>query len=127
MSLSLLLDTQALLWWLADDPALTPAARTALRAAGTPVFVSAATAWEISLKQALGKLESPDDLETALAASRFQPLLITVAHALAAGRLPRHHDDPFDRILIAQAQYAQLTVVTHDPQFHLYDVAILWA
>ena len=125
--MSLLLDTQALLWWLADDPALTPAARTAIRAAGTPVFVSAATAWEISIKQALGKLEAPDDLEAALAASRFQLLPITVAHALAAGRLPCHHDDPFDRMLIAQAQYAQLTVVTHDPQFRLYDVAILWA
>ena len=87
---------------------------------------SAATAWEISIKQALGKLEAPDDLEAALAASRFQPLPITVAHALAAGRLPRHHDDPFDRMLIAQAQHAQLTVVTHDPKFRLYDVAILW-
>jgi PIN domain nuclease of toxin-antitoxin system len=122
---TLLLDTHALLWWLADDPALTPVARTAIRAAGTLVFVSAATAWEISIKQALGKLEAPDDLEAALAASRFQPLPITVAHALAAGRLPRHHDDPFDRMLIAQAQHAQLTVVTHDPKFRLYDVAIL--
>jgi PIN domain nuclease of toxin-antitoxin system len=123
---TLLLDTHALLWWLADDPALTPVARTAIRAAETLVFVSAATAWEISIKQALGKLEAPDDLEAALAASRFQSLPITVAHALAAGRLPRHHDDPFDRMLIAQAQHAQLTVVTHDPKFRLYEVAILW-
>jgi PIN domain nuclease of toxin-antitoxin system len=123
---SLLLDTHTLLWWLADDPALTLAARSAIRAAGTLVFVSAVTAWEISIKQALGKLDAPDDLEAALAASRFQPLPITVAHALAAGRLPRHHDDPFDRILIAQAQHARLTVVTHDPKFRLYDVAILW-
>ena len=124
--MTLLLDTHALLWWLADDPALTPVARTAIRAAETLVFVSAATAWEISIKQALGKLEAPDDLEAALAASRFQSLPITVAHALAAGRLPRHHDDPFDRMLIAQAQHAQLTVVTHDPKFRLYEVAILW-
>ena len=124
--MTLLLDTHALLWWLADDSALTPAARTAIRATGTLVFVSAVTAWEISIKQALGKLEAPDDLEAALAASRFQPLPITVAHALAAGRLPRQHDDPFDRMLIAQAQHAQLTVVTHDPKFRLYDVAILW-
>ena len=92
--MTLLLDTHALLWWLADEPALTPVARTAIRAAGTLVFVSATTAWEISIKQALGKLEAPDDLEAALAASRFQPLPITVAHAIAAGRLPRHHDDP---------------------------------
>ena len=120
----MLLDTHALLWWLADDSALTPVARTAIRAAETLVFVSAATAWEISIKR-IG-LEAPDDLEAALAASQFQPLPITVAHALAAGRLPRHHDDPFDRMLIAQAQHAQLTVVTHDPKFRLYDVAILW-
>ena len=124
--MTLLLDTHALLWWLADDPALTPVARTAIRAGGTLVLVSAATAWEISIKQALGKLEAPDDLEAALVASRFLPLPITVAHALAAGRLPRHHDDPFDRMLIAQAQYAQLTIVTHDPKFRLYAVDILW-
>jgi hypothetical protein len=66
------------------------------------------------------------DGEAALAASRFQPLPITAAHALAAERLPCHHDDPFDRMLIAQSQHAQLTVVTHDPKFRLYDVAILW-
>ena len=127
--MTLLLDTHALLallWWLTDDPALTPVVRTAIHTAETLVLVSAATSWEISIKQALGKLEAPDDLEAALAASRFQPLPITVAHALAAGRLPRHHDDPFDRMLIAQAQQTQLTVVTHDPKFRLYDVAILW-
>jgi PIN domain nuclease of toxin-antitoxin system len=123
---TLLLDTHALLWWLADDPALTPVARDAIRAVGTLVLVSAATAGEISIKQALGKLQAPDDLEAALVASRFQPLPITMAHALAAGRLPRYHDGPFDRMLIAQAQYAQLTIVTHDPKFRLYDVAILW-
>lgn len=124
--MSLLLDTHALLWWLADDPALTVEARTTIRAAGTRVFVSAATAWEISIKQALGKLEAPDDLEAALAASRFQSLPMTIPHALTAGRLPRHHEDPFDRMLIAQAQHEQLTVVTHDPKFGLYNVAILW-
>lgn len=124
--MTLLLDTHALLWWLADDPALKPAARTAIRTAGTQVYVSAATAWEISIKQALGKLEAPEDLEAALRANRLQPLPITVAQALAAGQLPRHHDDPFDRMLIAQAQQAQLTVVTHDPHFRRYEVAILW-
>src|SRR5262249_16567552 len=76
---TLLLDTHALLWRLADDPALTPVVRTAIRAAGTLIFVSVATAWEISIKQALGNLEAPDDLEAPLAASRYQPLPITVA------------------------------------------------
>lgn len=124
--MNFLLDTHVVLWWLADDLALTPAARTAISAADTAVFVSAVTAWEISIKQALGKLNAPDDLEAALLANRFQPLPITVAHALTAGRLPRHHDDPFDRMLIAQAQHAHLTVVTHDATFRLYEVPVLW-
>jgi PIN domain nuclease of toxin-antitoxin system len=115
-----------LLWWLADDPALTAAARTAIRQSDVLVFVSAATAWEISIKQTLGRLEAPDDLAEALAANRFHALPITVAHALAAGRLPRHHDDPFDRMLVAQAQAERLTLVTHDPQLQPYGIPILW-
>jgi PIN domain nuclease of toxin-antitoxin system len=122
----LLLDTHALLWWLADDPALSPVARGAIATGPTRVFVSAASAWEMSIKHAQGKLESPDDLEAQLITHRFQPLPITVAHALVAGRLPRHHGDPFDRMLIAQAQLHQLTVVTHDPRFQPYGVPILW-
>ena len=122
----LLLDTHALLWWLADDPALSPAARAAIAAGQTRVLVSAASAWEMSIKRVQGKPEIPDDLEAELVTHRFQPLPITVAHALVAGRLPRHHGDPFDRMLIAQAQLHQLTVVTHDPRFSLYGVPILW-
>lgn len=122
----LLLDTHALLWWLADDPALSPVARTAIAAGQTRVFVSAASAWEMSIKCAQGKLDIPDDLEAELVTHRFQPLPITIAHALVAGCLPRHHGDPFDRMLIAQAQLHQLTVVTHDPRFPLYGVPILW-
>lgn len=122
----LLLDTHALLWWLADDAALSPAARAAIAAGRTHVFVSAASAWEMSIKSAQGKLDCPDDLEAELTQHRFQALPITVAHALAAGRLPRHHGDPFDRMLIAQAQLHQLTVVTQDPRFPLYGVPILW-
>jgi PIN domain nuclease of toxin-antitoxin system len=122
----LLLDTHTLLWWLADDPALSAAAQTAIAAGPTQVFVSAASAWEMSIKRALGKLDIPDNLEAELAAHRFQVLPITVAHALVAGGLPRHHGDPFDRMLIAQAQLHQLTVVTHDPRFQLYGIPILW-
>lgn len=122
----LLLDTHALLWWLADDPALSPTARTTIAAGQTQVFVSAASAWEMSIKRAQGKLDSPEDLEAELVRHRFQPLPITIAHAVVAGRLPRHHSDPFDRMLIAQAQLHQLTVVTHDPRFPLYGVPILW-
>jgi PIN domain nuclease of toxin-antitoxin system len=89
------------------------------------VFVSAASAWEISIKKSLGKLESPDDLLRQLERHRFQPLAITIAHALAAGGLPRLHDDPFDRMLIAQARLEGLTIVTRDPRFGRYAVATM--
>jgi PIN domain nuclease of toxin-antitoxin system len=115
-----------LLWWLGDNKALSMKARRAIRDARNTVFVSAATAWEMSIKQALGKLQAPDDLADALAANRFHPLPITIAHATAAGRLPRHHDDPFDRMLVAQAHAEQLTLVTHDPHIGRYGVPILW-
>ncbi len=80
----------------------------------------------MSVKRAQGKLDIPDDLEAELVAPRFQPLPITVAHALVARRLPSHHGDSFDRMLITQAQFHQLTVVTHDPRFQPYGVPILW-
>ena len=122
----LLLDTHVLLWWLGNDPALTPVARAAIAAPGTLVFVSAASAWEMSIKGAQGKLVVPDDLEAQLTRHRFRPLPITVVHGLAAGVLPQHHRDPFDRMLIAQAQLERLTVVTHDPQFQPYGIPFLW-
>lgn len=126
--MNLLLDTHVLLWWLDDNPALSKTARTAIREASNSVLVSAATAWEISIKQAIGKLDAPDDLEIAVGASRFQPLPITtLAHAIAAGRLPRHHDDPFDRMLVAQARIEGLTLVTHDSRIRAYDVPTLWS
>ena len=121
----LLLDTHVLLWWLAADPGLSPAARSVIAEGANTVFVSAATAWEMAIKRALGKLIVPDDLEGAVTASGFQSLPITMAHALLAGALPRHHDDPFDRMLIAQAQSEGLTIVTRDAQFSAYGVPIL--
>lgn len=124
--MSLLLDTHVLLWWLSDAPALKFEAREAIGHASTTVYVSAASAWEISIKKALGKLDSPDDLHSALVANHFQSLPITVLHATRAGQLSRHHDDPFDRMLIAQAQAEQLTLVTHDTAFQPYGIPILW-
>jgi len=123
----LLLDTHVLLWWLANDPSLKPAAWSAIAASDSEVFVSAASAWEMSIKRALGKLEAPMDLVTELERNRFEPLSLTVAHAEAAGALPRHHDDPFDRALVAQAQAEELVVVTRDPRFALYRVGTLVA
>ena len=120
----LLLDTHALLWWLADE-GLSAEAREAIADPGNLVVVSAATAWEISIKKALGKLAAPDDLEHQLATGGFEPLPIGIAHAVAAGRLPRHHEDPFDRMLIAQALAEGLTIVTRDKRFGDYGVALL--
>lgn len=122
----LLLDTHALLWWLADEE-LSPAAREAIADSASVVAVSAASAWEISIKKTLGKLAAPDDLEEQVGSGGFTPLPITIAHGLAAGVLPRHHDDPFDRMLIAQAITEGLTIVTRDKQFDQYRVAILRA
>lgn len=120
----LLLDTHALLWWLADD-GLTDQARDAVADEANLVMVSAVSAWEISIKKALGKLTAPDDLEQQMHKGGFAPLPITIRHGIAAAELPRNHDDPFDRMLIAQAVAEGLTVVTHDKRFADYDVAIL--
>lgn len=120
----LLLDTHALLWWLADE-GLTTQARDAIADPANVVVVSAASAWEISIKKALGKLASPDDLEQQVHAGGFLPLPISIAHGVAAGQLARHHEDPFDRMLIAQAYAEGLTIVTRDKRFSEYGVALL--
>ena len=120
----LLLDTRALLWWLSDE-GLPDQARDAIADPANLVMVSAASAWEISIKKVLGKLSAPDDLERQVDESGFSPLPISIAHALAAGQLPRHHDDPFDRMLIAQAFAEGLTIVTHDKRFGDYNAPTL--
>lgn len=125
--MNLLLDTHVLLWWLADDPNLSSPARRAISDRASRVVVSAATAWEMAIKQALGKLEVPDDLDAVLESGGFTSLPITIAHALVAGALPRHHDDPFDRMLVAQALSEGLTVVTADTRLEAYGVAVLAA
>jgi len=120
-----LLDTHILLWWLADDQRLPAQAATTVANPDTEVVVSAATAWEISIKQAAGRLDAPEDLLDAVAANDFGTLAITADHAMAAGRLPAHHADPFDRMLIAQAQIEGVTLVSVDRRFCDYDVALL--
>lgn len=125
--MNLLLDTHALLWWLADDPELSREARAAISAPQHIVYVSAASAWEISMKRALGKLRAPGDLDTAMAASAFQELPITIAHALAASQLPDKHSDPFDRMLVAQATLENLTLVTRDERIASYQVPTIRA
>lgn len=88
-------------------------------------YVSAASIWEIGIKRALGKLESPEDIEDRLQQASFIALPVLVSHAIAAARLPRHHADPFDRMLIAQASLESLTLLTADKRLQAYDVPIL--
>ncbi len=121
----LLHDTHTLLWWLSNDPSLTQVARAAIARPEADVAVSAASAWEVAIKSALGKLSAPQDLEAQLTRHRFSPLAVTVAHALMAGALPRHHEDPFDRMLVAQARVEGMTLVTRDPRIGLYGVPTL--
>ena len=123
--MQILLDTHALLWWLADDPRLPSAAAAVIADTGNQVIVSAASAWEIAIKKAVGRLDVPDDLPDVLDASGFDGLPITMSHALAAGSLPRHHDDPFDRMLIAQSHTERLILITVDRRFSRYDVDLL--
>ena len=119
----LLLDTHALLWWLADEGLNAPA-REAIADPANLVAVSAASAWEIAIKKALGKLAAPDDLEQQMQAGGLVPLPISIAHGTAAGRLPHHHEDPIGRMLIARAIAEGLTIVTRDKHFDAYGVPL---
>ena len=121
--MNLLLDTCTLLWWANGDK-LSPAAADAIADPGNRVWVSAATVWEISIKQSIGKLEVRGDLD-AVVDEDFEHLPITAAHGRLAGQLPRHHRDPFDRMLIAQAQLQGLALVTRDRNIRNYDTALL--
>jgi PIN domain nuclease of toxin-antitoxin system len=119
----LLLDTHALIWWDADR---LPKGLTGVIKAADEVYVSAVTAWEIAIKSGLGKIAVRGTVADAIADYGFSSLPITIEHADAVRSLPRHHKDPFDRLLIAQAQIEQLTVVTHDPAFRDYAVQVRW-
>ena len=125
--LRLLLDTHAFLWWLADAPQLGGSARKAMADDRNEVFVSAATGWEIAIKRAAGKLQVPDNLDALVEESGFSHLPITFFHGEQAGALPMHHRDPFDRMLIAQAQAEGLIIITRDPYIPLYGVRPLAA
>ena len=122
--MSLLLDTHVILWWLTDDPTLAEEIKATLDHE-PDVYVSAATIWEVAIKQAIGKLPEPTALPERIRDSGFAELPISSKHAMTAGRLPLIHRDPFDRMLVAQAQHENLTLVTRDPRLQKYEVAIL--
>ena len=125
--MNLLLDTHVLIWVFSQDSSLSPTATEAIRDGRNLVFVSAATAWEIAIKKALGKLRVPGNYQEGLKRYRFTPLDITTEHALAVEKLAPHHKDPFDRMLIAQVQIERLTLVTHDPNMKAYGIPIIEA
>lgn len=122
----LLLDTHVFLWWRANDRRLKRAARDAIADADL-VFVSAVTAWEAAIKAALGRLRYPDTIDAGVEDSGFEKLSITLAHAERAAQLPKHHGDPFDRMLVAQSEIEGLTLVTHDRALEAYARPIVWA
>ena len=125
-----LLDTHAFLWWIADSARLSGAARRTIDDESNTIFVSAASAWEITTKHRIGKLAQAEavalDLTGSIAGQGFEELAITVDDAARAGRLPGLHRDPFDRVLIAQAQARDLAIVSVDQTFDGYGVHRLW-
>ena len=120
----LLLDTRVFLWWRMNH-VMRPDAMDAIRDADE-VFVSAASAWEVAIKAAAGKLRLDAVFADGVAASGFEALPIDFQHAAAAAELPPHHRDPFDRLLIAQAMIERAALVSHDGAFSAYDVRIVW-
>ena len=122
-----LLDTQVLLWWLFDDPRLNEKITATISDEDNDILISAVSAFEISTKKLIGKLDTPDDLEEQLETSAFIELPATIAHCFEVGKLPLHHKDPFDRLIVAQARCEDLTLITADRTLRSYDVQIMSA
>lgn len=121
----LLLDTNALFWSLLEPQRLASRAAAAIEDEANDVFVSVVSAWELGVKRAKGKLEMPNSLDEMLAQVNFEALPVTLQHALAVETLPPHHHDPFDRIIVAQAQLENLVLVSSDREMRHYAIAVL--
>lgn len=116
-----------ILWALGDPARLSTTARAAIESPTSEVFASSVSVWEIAIKRAMGKLEVPADLIESAEEAGFAPLFIDWRHGIAAGALPLHHRDPFDRMLVAQAQLENLALVTSDSRIARYEVALVGA
>ena len=123
----LLLDAHAVLWALADPDRLSADARASIAAPINDVLVSAASIWELEIQRASGKLDLGPDLLADLERIRFEVLPVTGSDGITAARLPMHHRDPFDRMLVAQAQRLDATIVSRDAAFDAYEVGVLLA
>ena len=128
--MSLLLDTHVFLWWNTEPEKLSKRAYDAIENGEREIYFSAASAWEIAIKYAKGLLELPDNAEsfvlTRVRSRGFRPMPVEISHALHTYHLPMHHQDPFDRLLVSQAQLESLAIVTADPSIARYDVEIVW-
>lgn len=122
-----LLDTHVLLWWLNDEPSLSVKAKETIANGRNVIFVSAITIWEIQIKHTIGKLALPEHFQNSLQQEPFEYLDVTPTHAFAVGQLPMYHRDLFDRMLIAQTQAENLTLITRDAQFQQYSVSLIEA
>jgi len=129
--MNVLVDTHVWIWSLADPGRLSPESRSLLSSSRNVVYLSAASAWELAIKAALGKIELPEPVETyvptRMARQGITALPITHAHALRVSTLPPHHRDPFDRLLIAQALVERLPILTADVVFDRYSVEVIRA
>jgi len=124
--LKLLVDTQAALWLLAEDRRLPASARRLLFDEDVECFLSAAAVWEVAIKRGLGKLSAPADFHLRLKRHGIAGLAIYDRHATAVAELPRHHGDPFDRLMVAQAIVEEMAILSVDEILHAYDVQVLW-
>lgn len=127
--MKLLLDTHAFLWLVAGDRRLSPTARRALTAPKAQPLLSLASVWELAIKSSLGRLTLPEPLDTYLAkklATNLRLLSVELSHVVAVERLPFHHQDPFDRLLVAQALSERVPMVTRDREIRKYGVDVVW-
>jgi len=122
-----LLDTHALLWWLSEPAKLSAKAKAAIADGSHSVYLSTAAVWEMSIKKSLGRLDFPGNLDEVLRKDHIEVLPIALSHAMAVSDLPAHHQDPFDRMQIAQARIEDLTLITRDATIPQYDVKVLKA
>ena len=125
-----LLDTHTFLWWNMDDAQLSSLARELIANGNNEIFLSAASAWEIAIKTARGRLTLPEDptryVSNRLSLHGFQALPVQIHHAVQVYKLPLHHADPFDRLLIAQSQIESMSLISVDMEIRKYEVEVIW-
>lgn len=125
-----LLDTHTFLWWNLDDPQLSPIAKEIIANGENEIFLSAASAWEITIKTARGRLILPEDparyVSSRMSLHNFQALPVQTYHATQVYKLPMYHTDPFDRLLIAQSQVESMPLLTADSEMQKYEVETIW-